>query len=354
MTTKFVGFFKLVEAGGAPGCPVCRCLRDDGASYLSALMYEQVNDPATRAALRASWGFCNWHAWILTELSSPGLGVAIIYEDLLGGVLARLRRLLVKVGRGALRSRGLFQLFGRRPRIAMLDQRRRKPRCPICESRRASEETYLRTLLDFTGDPDFDRAFDRSQGVCVPHVLRLIEIGREHPRLEPLLRKIEGKWRGLQDQLKRFIAKHDYRVTEKLSDEEARSWRQALEMLSGAPGLFGNELAPGRPEVVPTPPSVAARPVEPTTEDIETLRFEKAKLELRLKTLTDQYNEVSGRAAALHYRLWQVLEDRKVLELNLSGAEAGSRLLEQTVEELRRELDQLRPRTEAQSPGRHE
>ena len=79
------------------------------------------------------------------------------------------------------------------------------------------------------------------------------------------------------------------------------------------------------------------------------LRFEKQKLELRVKELSDQFSEVSSRAAVLHYRLWRVLEDRKVLEMNLSGEQASTRLLEQTVEELRKELDRLRAQAEAGS-----
>ncbi len=355
MTSKFIGFFRFVEACAQPGCPVCRCLREDGFSHLGALMYEQVNNPQMRETLRASWGFCNWHAWMLKEVPNSDLGAAIIYEDLLGTVLTRLRRLLVKIDRGTLNGRGPLRLFKRRPRIGILEARRRKAGCLICQSGRANEETYLRTILDFSGDLDFDRAFGRSQGVCVPHILHLIEIGHSHPRLEPVLRKIEGKWRQLQDQLKRFVGKHDYRATEKITEEEARSWGQVVETLAGAPGLFGNDFHAPLPVVSSASPATPDRPPEPAAieQEMEVLRFAKAKLELRVKEMTDQFSEVSSRAAALHYRLWQVLEDRKVLEMNLSGAEASSRLLEQTVEELRKELDRLRAQAEAASTRPH-
>lgn len=73
-----------------------------------------------------------------------------------------------------------------------------------------------------------------------------------------------------------------------------------------------------------------------------------------VKELTDQLSEVSSRAAALHYRLWQVLEDRKVLEMNLSGEQASTRVLERVVEELRKEVDRLRASAEARSAERAE
>ncbi len=355
MTSKFVGFFQLVEACAQPGCPVCRCLREEGLRHLEALMYEQVNDPGTRGTLRSSWGFCNWHAWMLGEIPGSGLGTAIIYEDLLRRALGRLRRLLLKIERGAWSGAGLLRWVGRRPRIPILEAWRDKADCMICRSLGASEATYLRTIFDFSGDPEFDRAFDRSWGVCLPHLLHLVQIGRDHARLEPVLTKVEDKWRQLQDLLKRFIEKHDYRATEKFTEEEAESWRQAVEMLAGGFGLFGNALHPGR-RAMPSAPLAAPSPAEsPAAEgDLETLRFEKAKLELRLKQLTDQFNEVSSRAASLHYRLWQVLEDRKVIEMNLSGEQAAGRIWERRLEELQQEIERLQAQLGGGPSGRSE
>jgi chromosome segregation ATPase len=76
--------------------------------------------------------------------------------------------------------------------------------------------------------------------------------------------------------------------------------------------------------------------------DVDTLRFEKEKLELRVKELTEQLGEASSRAAALHYRLWETLEDRRALEMNLAGERGASRMWEQTVAQLREENERLR------------
>ncbi len=355
MTSKFISFFQLVEACGKDECPVCRCVREDSLRYMRSLMYEQVTDPTTRGDLQDSWGFCNWHAWMLKELSDEALGTAIIYEDLLRTALSRLRRLLLRVGRGKLKGGWLSRLIRRRPRIPLLDARRRKTVCPACRHGRFNEETYLQTILEFAGDPEFDRAFSQSSGVCLPHLLHLIELGRHHPRLELVLKKTEAQWRRLQEYLKGFIDKHDYRATEKFTEEEARSWCQAMEMLTGAPGLFGNELHLAQPVAAsPDRPPAADHPPPPAgAEEIETLRFEKAKVELRLKQLTDQYSEASSRASALHYRLSQVMEDRKVLEMNLSGARASSEIWKRRVEELQEEVKRLQELLEgSEAPGR--
>src|SRR5262245_48413444 len=86
---KFVGYVRLVEACGQPGCPVCRCVLHDSRQHLHAILYEQVTDPDTRRRLRASWGFCNWHTWMLLEIQGMRSGAAIIFEDLLGRLAER-------------------------------------------------------------------------------------------------------------------------------------------------------------------------------------------------------------------------------------------------------------------------
>ncbi len=343
MTSKFISFFRLVEACAQEGCPVCRCMRGDAVRYLDALLYEQVNDPATRSALHASWGFCNWHAWLAREVAHAGLGIGIIAEDLLGRAIGRLRRLLIRIRRGKLTDGWLSRLVGRGPRIPLLKSWQRRTVCPGCQMGRDDESSYLRIVLDFMADLQFDRAFEKSTGLCVPHMLRLLELGARHPNLETVVERAQTKWQRLQAELKNFVAKHGYRAAEPFTEAEARSWALVIELLSGAPGIFGNELHSGRSTAQPAPPPAGPVDQLPSSEsDVETLGFEKEKLELRVKELTDQLSDVSSRAAALHYRLWKVLEDRKVLEMNLAGEQGSSRLLERTIEELRKEIDRLK------------
>lgn len=90
--SKFIGFFRLVEACDQPGCPVCRCLVVDARQYLGSLLYERVTDPDTRRRLHASWGFCSWHASLLREVSNPAFGSAILSEDLLQASIRRFER----------------------------------------------------------------------------------------------------------------------------------------------------------------------------------------------------------------------------------------------------------------------
>ena len=76
-TDKSFTYFALLEAFEKHGCPVCRFMAEYSQSYLETLFYEQVNDVGIRRKLRASRGFCNWHAWQARQITNSALGVAI-------------------------------------------------------------------------------------------------------------------------------------------------------------------------------------------------------------------------------------------------------------------------------------
>src|SRR5262249_62052270 len=81
--SRSLGHARLVEALAKPGCPVCRSVRDDSLRHLGTVLYEHVTDPGIRAGLRASRGFCSWHAALLAELPDSAFGVSIIAGDIL-------------------------------------------------------------------------------------------------------------------------------------------------------------------------------------------------------------------------------------------------------------------------------
>ena len=82
VSSKFIGFFRFIDACERVGCPVCFCLVEDSRRALSTLLYERVTDAETRHRLRAAWGLCNWHASELLVGAGAATGVAILFEDL--------------------------------------------------------------------------------------------------------------------------------------------------------------------------------------------------------------------------------------------------------------------------------
>jgi uncharacterized protein DUF6062 len=238
---------------------VCRCLTEDSARHLATLLHEHVTDPEVRATLRATRGLCNWHAGMLQSVPGAAFGAAILSADLLGRERARAEGL----GRAA---------RARRPRLTALrqwlsrpaapgDPPRRTRRCLVCDGVEAAEGRHLDALLALAGDPRFEGAFAQGDGLCVPHLTRLVGHAPGSARAEAVERLVDlatARWRRLEAALERFIAKHDHRKRAPFTEEEARAWGLALEMLAGAAGVFGNA-RPAEPDAKPAPSVPAAR-----------------------------------------------------------------------------------------------
>lgn len=236
MSEKFVGYVRLLDACGEPGCPVCRCVAHDCRQHLDGILYEQVTDPQTRRRIRSSWGFCNWHTWMLLEIQGSRSGAAVIFEDLLGRLIERIRRDAEAPARPrswlpASRRRGM-----RRVRL--------RERCLVCEDAADAERRYLETMLTGGDDAELQLAYARSDGLCGPHVLRAVELAAGHKGPSWLAARTAPKWAQLRDDLARFVRKHDHRNRAPFTATEAAACERAFEVLSGARELFGNDLHP--------------------------------------------------------------------------------------------------------------
>ncbi len=234
---RFIGYFRLLEACRAPGCPVCRCVADESRGYLDALLYERVTDLDTRRAIRAAWGFCNRHTWMLPEIAGSLFGAAIIYEDLVTLALRRTERLAVRRPR-----RWLDALTRRRRRPGVLDAYRRRAVCPACVRSAESERRYLETMVKLVDDGDLQAAYARSDGLCLPHLLAAVEGSGAGPEAGTLVERTRDKWRRLGRDIAAFVSKHDYRNREPYSEAEGASSRRAFEMLAGARSVLGNDV----------------------------------------------------------------------------------------------------------------
>ncbi len=353
MNDRYLAYFDLLEAFQRPGCPVCRCVAAASRRHLETLGYEHVNDPELRRRLRASWGLCNWHTWILADLPGSPFAAAVIHEDLLRAAGHRTAALGARASRAAAGAcRWLGRLVGARRPPALVRLYRRRPPCPACVEAARVEARAVDALAVFAGELAFQRAYEESDGLCVPHTVQAVERAAGRPEAETLARLTVRRWEVLRRRVERFVAKHDHRNTEPFSDDEVGAWRRALATIAGEPGLFGDDraLAAGGPRSAgggtEARRRLPASALEPGPSDrssaAEREAFERRKLELRIEELTRQLGEASSRAAALHYRLSRVAEDRNVLELNLAGERGANRLAEQALRDLRRENERLR------------
>ncbi len=158
-------YFQVLEALGQEGCPLCRLASGAVAWYTDMLSYEAVNDPGVRARLRAARGFCNYHAWRFAADLRNAPGRAMIYRDLLGVLLAILRR-----GPGA-QGEHLLPTG----------------ECPACRSLAQATGRYLDTLLAHLGEEELRSRYQASSGLCLPHLRLALRRTRRTDEVELLL-----------------------------------------------------------------------------------------------------------------------------------------------------------------------
>jgi hypothetical protein len=192
---------------------------------------------------------------MLPGIESSAFGAAIVCEDLVTLSLGRAQRLRRGSRLGTVRG-WLAALVGRRRRPALVERWERRTPCPACADAATAETRYLDTMLTFVDDDALRTAYARSDGLCVPHLVRAVEQGRDERRVDTLVARTRETWARLGRDLAGFVSKHDYRSREPYTPDEAAACARAFEMLAGAPGVFGpaargtgavGGLAPGTP-----------------------------------------------------------------------------------------------------------
>jgi hypothetical protein len=232
---RHIAHVRLVDACAAPGCPLCRCVRTESRRYLEALLHEQVTDVDTRRRIRLSWGFCNWHTWMLAETTGAALGVAIVYEDLVTRLLRR------SAGKSTPSGRWLRGLRRRRALSSLVELWKRRAPCPACVDAGATEGRYLDVLLASIDDEPLRTVYALSDGLCAPHLVLAVERG--DVRADALVARTRQAWARISRDLSAFVGKHDHRTRQPFTEAEAASRARALELLAGAPGVFGHARA---------------------------------------------------------------------------------------------------------------
>jgi len=192
-----------------------------------------------------------------------------------------------------------------------------------------SERDLLTTILDFIGDAEFAEAFLGSAGLCLPHLVLAVDVGRDRPHLSTLLNAQAVLWRDLQWELAESTRKADYRYADEAKGREGTSWIRALGLFVGQPGLFGSERgrasaerSAGRAE---PPPPEAEAPEENArgeVESIEQLRFENARLARRVDALTAQQEAERKTRLALEFQVCKLTGDLKAMAAGVDVVEA--------------------------------
>jgi len=233
------GLANLKHAMRHPGCPICRLQREAERRYLENLLWENVNDPATREQWVAGMGFCPRHAYALQRLEQQrygdGLGNAILYEDLLQRLIPILERLAMDPGHPG--DRGLLRRIRRRWNREEAEIRglRGHRRCRVCRLGEETAQAYTEWLIEGWDEADVRERYAASDGLCLPH-LRMALIGaRGRPDVfSALAGDAARRLQRMRIALQGYIRKHDWNYRhEAMSPEERRSWVRAVAFFAG-------------------------------------------------------------------------------------------------------------------------
>jgi hypothetical protein len=222
-------YFDLLEALRQPDCPVCRLIDRDVRQYIDGFFYESLTVVERRAEIRAARGFCSVHGSILAGHSRT-LGTAIIHQDVINDVLRGLP------GHDDKRSSLRAVLAGVRDAVTRAIKPQRE--CVLCSHERNQERIVLETLINGIDDNTLRSAFERSQGVCLPHVQIAAGLrGINDVSLRDFLALERKILQTLRSQLEVFIHKYNGSYVHEAMGDEASAPAHATKLVSGR--VFG-------------------------------------------------------------------------------------------------------------------
>jgi len=231
-----VSIHDLRDALGQPGCPICRLKADAGDHFVESLLWESVTDPATRAKLRRSQGFCQDHMWRMMRRGSS-LGAAIITRDLLERAIKELVEGAFHPPRMVSLRRAVESLDRQRPTTAtsvLVQHLEPQAGCPACEWSAKMEGLYLGDLLKhLLGEEGLLQSYRASEGLCLPHFRQALTLVRSEPEFDALVGVQRAVWEGLVGDLSEFIRKSDHRFRHEAWGEERDAWIRAIGALAG-------------------------------------------------------------------------------------------------------------------------
>jgi Family of unknown function (DUF6062) len=221
-----VGYRDLLADLEHSGCCVCRGASRSAWRLIEAILWESVNDPATRLRLRASHGFCRDHLYMGAKVASSqagGLGMAILLEDFLAHFALEATRLAARPSRRGRRHGGeALSSHGS---------------CMACVTEDQVAFNYL-AILSSVDDPDEVAVTARrpDRGLCVPHLTRGFTWFPGSDARKRLVDIFLPSNASVRRDLAGYIRKHDYLNREEgMTDRERTAWPRAIVQLVGAP-----------------------------------------------------------------------------------------------------------------------
>lgn len=224
------------------------------------------------------------------------------------------------------------------PSLWRRDRRDLSGGCPLCQQVQSQERICCRAVVYFLGEMDFWKEFQLAPLLCLDHLRKCVAIKNSD----------SGLLRLLQDQTSKLNVLLGDLIHLEATGKRQESKSEALEWLadSTAAALVSS---PARPHPDQDEDLTGLfsdfdgiQPSDGQAFDPEALRFENEKLKRKVHNLTALLGKAETRAASLHYRVAELSEVNKRLEMGYTGANALANGLEKVVKELKEKVRELK------------
>lgn len=212
---------ELRAAMERPGCPVCRSALRREERYLVSLLHENVNDPSVRRRLLDALGFCPRHLWLMTRieraLAGDSAGSTILLEAFLDEWERRVREHL-SAGPDRAASTRLDPGAG----------------CRACSTVRDGSRLELREVVRLIdgGSAELARDYERSDGLCIPHVAELLR-ETAGPTRDAMVARARRTADELRAQLRTYDRLRAWDTRDEPRGIEQTAWLRAAAFLAG-------------------------------------------------------------------------------------------------------------------------
>lgn len=222
--------YLLLRPEGCPICSVCNELLEKGWFWFSSWSYSE-GDGVSRYI--GNWGFCEKHSTMVAE-KIPAWQKSVVYQWTFKARVPDLQRAMKTMEKYARRS-GITGRLGYTKIRKVLAEVKPKGGCIFCESTTETARSYISKLLTALSDPEIQRTYENSYGLCMQHFFQALDEFRgEHtPQLLTIMKVQTERLNDLNADFEEFFRKSDYRFSSEPKGREQTAWIRAMKRVIG-------------------------------------------------------------------------------------------------------------------------
>lgn len=199
-------------------CPICDAQGQAIFDFFAQWQYKLATDETARRAFAAAHGFCVAHTWQFQQIASPQ-GISEGYAPLIEATADELRRALEQPP--AQTATHIHSLLGN------------VETCAACQVLRKTEAEQIERLLRDLATAEGRSLYDRSEGLCLPHLTAVLAISSSSEVAPFLIQEQIRQLEEISEEMHSFILKRDALRRGLWHARETNAWRRALVQLVG-------------------------------------------------------------------------------------------------------------------------